>query len=175
MLGWWISRWFDARRQDCGKNPLGPYFRRLRCEPLECRWMLTTPTISGVNPAFPVATGSSQPLTISGANFQSGCTVSLLDFDTSPITTYANQLISSQSSTQVTINFSFRTADVWGVQVINPGTGIVTSNQFDFATTLSSNPQPDRFGVDYSFARPTPSSLQAVSDGGGRDRTRFQL
>jgi autotransporter-associated beta strand protein len=163
MLGSWVSRWFGARRQDDGKKPLGPYFRRLRCEPLECRWMLTAPTISGVNPAFPVATGSVQPFTINGTNFQSGCTVTLLDLGTSPITVYANQPISSQSSTQIVISFSFRTAqDVWGVQVVNPGTGVVISNQFDFATTLSSNPQPDRFGVDYSFARPAPSSLQAA-------------
>ena len=120
--------------------------------------MLTAPTISGVNPAFPVATGSVQPFTINGANFQSGCTVTMLDLGTSPITNYANQPISSQSSTQIVISFSFRTAqDVWGVQVTNPGTGSVTSNQFDFATTLSSNPQPDRFGVDYSFARPAAS------------------
>jgi autotransporter-associated beta strand protein len=141
--------------------PLGPHFRWLRLEPLEYRRLLTAPTITGVNPAFPVATGSAQSFTINGSNFQSGCTVTLLDLGTSPITTYPNRTISSQSATQIAINPNFGTAhDVWGVEVINPGSS--SSNQFDFATTPASQPQPDRFGVDYSFARPTPSSLQAA-------------
>ena len=139
----------------------GPYFRRLRCEPLECRCLLTAATITGVSPVFPVATNSAQTFTINGSNFQSGCNVTLLDLGTSPITTYANRTISSRSSTQVVINPNFGTAqDVWSAEVINSGSS--ASNQFYFPTTPSSLPQPDALGVDYSSARPSPSSLQAA-------------
>ncbi len=120
--------------------------------------MLTAPAISGLDPAFPVATGSAQPLTINGSNFQSGCVVTLQDITTN--TTYANRPISSQTSTQIVINPNFGTAqDVWLVQVTNPD--YVSSAQFDFALTPASKPQPTRFGVDYSFARPAPTTLQA--------------
>ena len=123
--------------------------------------MLTAATITGVNPAFPVATGSAQSFTINGSNFQTGCNVTLLDLGTSPITSYANLTISSLTSTQIVIKPNFGTAhDVWGVEVINPGSS--SSNQFDFALTPASQPQPDRFGGDYSDARPSMSSLQAA-------------
>jgi autotransporter-associated beta strand protein len=123
--------------------------------------MLTTPAISGTNPVFPVATGSAQTFTISGSNFQSGCSVTLMDIGTSPATTYPNITISSQSSTQIVINPNFGTAHhAWNVQVINPGS--VTSNQYYFAVTPSGEPQPTRFGVDYSYARPSMSSLKAA-------------
>jgi autotransporter-associated beta strand protein len=136
-----------------------PYLRRLRIEPLEERRLLTTPpTISGVIPAFPVATGSPQQFTINGSDFQSGCTVTLLDLGTG--ISYPNRTISSQTSTQIVINPNFGTTqDVWGVQVVNPF--FVTSTQFDFAVTPASLPQPNRFGVDYSFARPAPATLKA--------------
>jgi autotransporter-associated beta strand protein len=123
--------------------------------------MLTAPAISGTNPVFPVATGSAQTFTINGSNFQSGCSVTLVDIGTSPATSYPNMTISSQSSTQIVITPNFGTAHhAWNVQVINPGS--VSSNQYYFAVTPSGEPQPDRFGVDYSFARPTMSSLQAA-------------
>jgi autotransporter-associated beta strand protein len=131
-------------------------------EPLEYRRLLTTATITSVNPAFPVASSSAQTFTINGSNFASGCTVTLSDLGTSPITThtYTNSAISSLTSTQIVINPILGTAhDVWGVQVTNSGSS--ASNQFNFAITPASQPQPDRFGVDYSFARPAPSSLQA--------------
>jgi autotransporter-associated beta strand protein len=166
MLGPWFSRVFGGSLSRCAKRarkrslaPLGPYFRRLRCEPLECRRMLTAPTITGVNPACPVATNSAQTFTINGSNFQSGCTVTLFD---GAGTSY-NMSISSQSSTKVVIDPNFGTAqDVWSVEVINPGSGSETSNQLYFPTTPSSLPQPDALGVDYSFASPSPSSLQAA-------------
>ena len=120
--------------------------------------MLTAPAITGVNPACPVATGSAQPFAINGSNFQSGCVVTLLDITTN--TPYANRPISSQTSTQIVINPNFGTAqDVWLVQVTNPD--FVSSAQFDFATTPANLPQPNRFGVDYSFARPDLGTLQA--------------
>ena len=137
--------------------PLGPYFRQLRCEPLECRRLLTVGTITGVNPAFPVATGSAQTFTISGSNFQSGCTVKLFDGGGTSYT----MSVSSQNSTQVVIDPNFGTGqDVWSVEVINPVSS--ASNPFYFPTTPSSLSQPDALGVDYSSARPTPSSLQAA-------------
>jgi autotransporter-associated beta strand protein len=140
---------------------LGPFARCLRFEPLEYRRMLTTPAISGVNPVFPVATGSAQTFTINGSSFQSGCSVTLVDIGTSPATSYPNMTISSQSSTQIVITPNFGTAHhAWSVQVINPGSA--NSNQYYFAVTPSGEPQPTRFGVDYSYARPSMSSLQAA-------------
>ena len=120
--------------------------------------MLTAPTITGVNPACPVATGSPQPFAINGSNFQSGCVVTLLDITTN--TPYANRPISSQTSTQIVINPNFGTAqEVWCVQVTNPG--FVSSAQFDFATTPANLPLPNCFGVDYSSNHPDPGMLQA--------------
>ncbi len=122
--------------------------------------MLTTPAITGINPALPVATGSAQAFTIKGSNFQSGCTVTLVDGG-GVGTSFPNMPISSQSSTQIVINPNFGTAqDVWGVEVINPGTA--DSNEFYFATTPTGRSQSNSFGVDYSFGRPTMASLQAA-------------
>ncbi len=74
---------------------------------------------------------------------------------------FPNLTISSQSSTQIVIDPNFGTAqDVWSVEVINPGS--IDSSQFYFPTTPSGLPQPDAFGVDYSFARPAPSSLKSA-------------
>ncbi len=120
--------------------------------------MLTTPTITSLNPACPVATGSAQTFTINGANFQSGCTVTLEDITS--VKSYPNLTISSMTSTQIVIDPNFGTVQhVWGVQVINPGNA--QSTQFDFGLTPSGFPQPDSFGVDYSDARPAPSTLVA--------------
>ncbi len=122
--------------------------------------MLTTPAITGVNPAFPVATGSAQPFTINGSSFLSGCTVTLVDGG-GVGTTFANMPISSQSSTQIVVNPNFGTGqDVWGVEVINPGSA--TSNEYYFATTPSGASSSNRFGVDYSSGRPSMSSLQSA-------------
>ncbi len=162
MLGSWLSRCIGGPSKRRRLHAIrSPYYRRLRCEPLESRRLLTAATITSVSPAFPVATGSAQTFTINGSNFQSGCNVTLLDLGTSPITTYANRTISSLTSTQIVINPTFGTAhDVWGVEVINPGSS--ASNQFDFAITPSSQPQPTRFGGDYSTSSPpSPSSLKA--------------
>lgn len=120
--------------------------------------MLTAPAITGVSPAFPAATGSAETLTINGTNFQSGCTVTLWD---GTGTAFTDMPISSQSSTQIVIDPNFGTSqDVWSVEVINPGSS--DSQRYYFPTTPSGVPQPDALGVDYSDARPTPSSLTAA-------------
>ena len=140
--------------------PVGPYFRRLRLRVVGMPADVDYARNNRLEPGVPVATGSAQAFTINGSNFQSGCTVTLVD---GAGTTYANRTISSESSTQIVINPNFGTAqDVWSVEVINPGSGNETSNQFYFPTTPSSLPQPDALGVDYSYARPTPSSLQSA-------------
>ena len=122
--------------------------------------MLTTPAITSVNPAYPVATGSAQAFTINGSNFVSGCTVTLVDGG-GVGTTFSNMPISSQTSTQIVINPNFGSGqDIWGVEVINPGPA--TSNEYFFATTPPGQSQSNRFGVDYSFGRPSMSSMQSA-------------
>lgn len=70
-----------------------------------------TPTISSVSPAQPVATGSAQSFTISGANFNATATVDLEDVTTSE--QFYNRSVSSRSgSSGITINPNFGTATV---------------------------------------------------------------
>jgi hypothetical protein len=95
------------------------------------------PGISGISPAGPV-TGSSGPqtLTILGVNFQSGCTVTLSNVDTSvsssPAVTFVN-------SSNLTISATFTVVPHnWSIQVINPGS--IASAPFNF--TVVAPPQP---------------------------------
>ena len=85
------------------------------------------PSISSVNPASPIGSNSTQPFTIYGNNFVSGCNVTLRVGSS----VYANRTISSFSSTAITINPDFTTvAQTWTVQVINPDGQ--SSSQFSF-------------------------------------------
>lgn len=91
-----------------------------------------TPSITSVNPASPIGSNSTQPFTINGNNFVSGCTVTLRDLTDNQ--TFANRTISSQTSSQIVINPDFTTAaDNWSVEVINPGNA--SSGQYDFTIT----------------------------------------
>ncbi|HYV35072.1 MAG TPA: glycoside hydrolase domain-containing protein [Gemmataceae bacterium] len=90
--------------------------------------LLPAPSITSVNPAQPTGSASTQPFTINGANFVSGCNVTLRVGGS----TFANRTISSFSSTSITINPTFTTvAQTWTVEVINPNgqtTGQVSFN-----------------------------------------------
>lgn len=120
------------------------------------------PAITSVNPAYPVATGSAQAFTITGSNFASGDTVTLVDGG-GVGSTFNNMSISSQTSTQIGINPNFGSAgDVWGVELKNSTATTVLSNEYFFATTPSGASASNRFGVDYSDGRPSMSSLQSA-------------
>ena len=106
-----------------------------------------TPTISSVSPASPIGSNSSQPFTINGNNFVSGCTVTLRDLSTSEV--FPNRAIGSFSSSQIVINPNFTTAaHNWSVEIINPGGA--SSGQFNFTvgapaatpTITGVNPNP---------------------------------
>ena len=161
----WVTGPEKARlRKSPSRSPAtrGPYYRRLRCEPLEDRRLLTAATITSVNPFSPVATGSAQAFTINGTNFQSGCNVTLLDLGTSTITTYANRTVSSLTSTQIVINPDFGTAhDVWGVEVINPGSFIIQPVRFRDHSVGPASAGPFRRRL---FLRP-PNYVLAASGG----------
>lgn len=95
------------------------------------------PGISGISPSSPV-TGSSgsQTLTITGINFQPGCTITLTNVDTgvsnSPAVTFVN-------SSNLTVSAAFTvTPHNWSVQVINPGNIVSTPLNF----TVAAPPQP---------------------------------
>ncbi len=168
FLKWVAGREKRCRTKSTARSPGSPahYYRRLRCEPLECRRLLTAATITGVNPACPVATGSAQTFTINGSNFQSGLTVKLLNGSGNPPSTMS---ITSQSSTKIVTSTNLGSAqDVWSVEVIDPGDS--SPQVYYFPTTPSSWQQPDALGVDYSDARPTPSALTAA---GGKFVVRY--
>ncbi|MBM4041075.1 MAG: hypothetical protein FJ290_21455, partial [Planctomycetes bacterium] len=143
----------DGQRAGPGKDHLTAQQRKANPEML-----MLQPTILSVNPAFPAATGSAQPFTINGSNFQSGCTVTLRDLSLG--TTYPNRTISSQTSTQLVITPSFGTrVDLWSVEVINSGT---SSGQFIFPVVAPPPPQPSRQGVDCASSVARPSELKAA-------------
>jgi len=88
------------------------------------------PTVSWVAPAIPVATGTSQPFAICGANFDQNANVTLRCISSGEV--FPNQTISSRSDTRITINPNFgTTAGEWSVEVINPGP--VSSGEFNFS------------------------------------------
>src|ERR1035441_7766421 len=75
------------------------------------------PSITSVSPNPVTGSSSTQPFTIYGNNFVSGCNVTLQTGGVS----YPNRTIGSFSSTAITINPNFTTtAATWTVQVINP-------------------------------------------------------
>jgi hypothetical protein len=109
----------------------------------------TPPSITSVSPNPVPGADSAQPFTISGNDFLSGATVTLRDLTSGQI--FANQAVSSFSSTQITVNGTFSTApDNWSVEVINPGGA--SSGQYFFyvtapvvtptITSISPNPVP---------------------------------
>ncbi len=108
----------------------------------------TTPGITGISPSSPV-TGSSGPqtLTINGVNFQSGCTVTLSNLNTSASVSPAVTFNSSSSLT-VTATFTV-TPHNWDVQVINPGP--TATSPFNF--TVSAPHQPKIGGINLDPAK----------------------
>ena len=91
-----------------------------------------SPTISGVSPNPVPGSNSRQNFTITGANFDPNCTVTLRDLTTGII--YANRTKTSQTTTSITLNPNFGTpAHTWSVEVINPGP--ISSGQFQFSVT----------------------------------------
>jgi hypothetical protein len=92
---------------------------------------VTVPTITGLSPASPVATGSVQNFTISGTGFASGANVTLRDLSTGE--TFANRPIISLTASQILLSTNFGTATTahnWSVQVANADGGL--SNTFGF-------------------------------------------
>ena len=78
-----------------------------------------TPLITHVDPDPVTGSNSPQPFTIFGNGFMNGATVTLSDYRTAE--TFPDRPISSQSSTQITINPVFTTTvSTWAVEVINP-------------------------------------------------------
>ncbi len=100
------------------------------------------PSITSVSPSSPTGSSSSQPFYINGANFVSGCNVTLRDITAGQ--TFANRTITSFSSTQIRIDPVFTTAaHTWSVEVINPDGQ--SSGQYQFQVAAASpevyNPQ----------------------------------
>jgi hypothetical protein len=147
-------------QQQIGKHHLRRNYVRLTLCELEDRTVPATPTITSFSPAFPVATGAAQTFTITGTNFDSTSTVTLRDIQSTGTTTYANLTISSRTATQIVINPNFGTSkDVWSVEVLN---GTASSGQKNFVLIGSAQPVPNNQGVDYSFGRPTLSTLKGL-------------
>jgi hypothetical protein len=91
----------------------------------------SNPSITGVSPSSPVATGSPQTFTVSGSNFAGGANVILRDITTGEV--FGNRPITSLTSTQIVLNPNFgiaTTAHSWSVQVINSSGQ--SSNTFNF-------------------------------------------
>jgi hypothetical protein len=95
------------------------------------------PTISSVNPPSPTGSSTSQPFYINGANFVSGCNVILRDLTADQ--TFANQPITTFSTTQIRIDPIFTTAaHLWSVAIQNPDSQ--SSGQFQFNVVTSGTP-----------------------------------
>jgi GH25 family lysozyme M1 (1,4-beta-N-acetylmuramidase) len=91
------------------------------------------PSISSVSPNPVTGTNGALPFYINGANFVSGCNVTLRDLTANQ--TFANRTIISFSSTQIQIAPNFTTAmDNWSVEIINPDAQ--SSGQYSFNVVL---------------------------------------
>ena len=92
----------------------------------------TTASIASVTPSPVPGSNSPQTFTITGANFDPACTVTLRDLTTGII--YANRTKISQTTTSITLNPNFGSpAHTWSVEVINPSA--ISSGQFQFSVT----------------------------------------
>ena len=111
-----------------------------------------TPSITSVTVSPVTGSSEAQPFYINGANFLTGCTVTLRDITTGLVIT--NRAIISQSSTQIQLSIKFpMAADNWSVEVINPGN--ISSGQFYFQIVIS-NPLNYVLGIDISHYQSDP-------------------
>ena len=100
---------------------------------------VVAPSISGINPGQPVATGWPQLVTINGSNFDPNATVTLRDYGNSG-RAYTNRAIISRAAngTSITIRPDFgTTAARWSVEVLNPGNA--SSGEFPFNVLAQSD------------------------------------
>jgi len=114
----------------------------------------TDPAISGVSPTSYLASNSDQPMLINGSNFESGCTLTFVDPEGTPIGGNSAKLTFISDGQ---LSYLFNDAGdvgLWTVSAANP-TG-QTSGAFSFMVT------PGIKGVDYSDARPSASAMEAA-------------
>ena len=100
---------------------------------------LPAPVISGVSPNPVTATGSAQPITISGNNFQSNASVYVQWSSGSKTLSASEVAYNSASQMTMTINVGV-VSDTWYVRVTNPDGK--PSNLFSFSVQSQNNPSP---------------------------------
>ena len=99
---------------------------------------LPAPTISGVSPNPVPASSANQNLTINGANFQSGCTLTFIDTSGRSYPSMASKL-TRNSSGQITYLFNNASdAGTWKVKVNNPDGK--SSGLFNFTVQVAAQP-----------------------------------
>src|SRR5206468_2438858 len=114
-----------------------------------------SPSLCRFSPDPATGANSAQPFTINGANFVSGCNVTLR----TGASTYANRTQSSFSTTAVTINPNFTTtAATWTVEVINPDGQ--SSGQFTFTVNA---PNLDTFFLSFPLRNRTSDTARINS------------
>ena len=119
---------------------------------------LPAPTISGVLPNPVPASSANQNLTINGANFQSGCTLTFYDAGNRPISGNSSKLTFNSSSV---LSYLFNNAgDVgtWKVSVTNPDGKSSTPFSFTISGSVLLPPQLTTPGTA-SFPSETLSNL----------------
>jgi glutamine amidotransferase-like uncharacterized protein len=112
------------------------------------------PVIANVSPNPVIGSTSSQPFTISGANFSSTSVVNLYNLTTG--TPYLNRTVNSHTNNRLVINPNFGTeAHNWSVEVVN---GTLSSGQFQFSVqTPITTPRADLIPSNVDV---NPSSVQ---------------
>lgn len=100
--------------------------------------------ISGLSPSSPeIGSSGSQTLTIIGSGFESGCTATLSNVDTS---TFSSPAVTFADSSHLTINATFTVIPHnWSVQVINPGN--TASVPYDFTVIAPEQPKIKSIGL----------------------------
>jgi surface antigen len=126
------------------------------------------PSITGVSPNPVTGANASQPFYVNGANFVSGCNVTLRDL-TAGGAPFANMPIAALSSTQIRINPNFTTAaHSWSVEVINPGP--LSSGQYNFSAV---QPASCLYVDDYPYPNGNPYDPNNTGDETTIDPWRF--
>lgn len=100
---------------------------------------VVTPSVTGIDPTQPVATGSPQLVTIYGSNFAPNATVTLRDYGDNG-RPYSNRTVISRAAdgTSITIKPDLgTTAARWSVEVINPGNA--SSGEYSFNVLAQSD------------------------------------